>query len=105
MKNVITLSAILAMGLSSLAFAADNAPDHAKKPLIEQQQDKGKQQNSAPEHKGGDKNRPHNGQAAKHNGDAPKHDAKDQGHNPSKKPDGREPQKDGKKPLPPEEKR
>lgn len=104
MKKVVTLSAILAMSLSSLVYAADNTP--APPPQYPATQD-----GQPPRHD--DKNPQHlrertnkDGKTWKHDGKSPNHDNKEWKQDDSMRHhDGKRPPRDGKKPPLPEEKR
>lgn len=103
MKKIMTLSAILAMSLSSLVFAADNTP--VPPPTYPATQD-----GQLPHHD--DKNpqrlREHtnkDGKMWKHDAKSPNHDTKEWKHDDRmRNHDGKRPPRDGKKPPLPEEK-
>lgn len=97
MKKLVTLSAILVMGLSSYVFAADNAPvPPPKYPTT---------QDGQPRHD--NKNADHKGERPNKGGKEWKHDGKSQNHDRGQPPkhDGKQPPKDGKKPPLPDDKR
>lgn len=92
MKKRVALSAILAMGLSSFVFAADDVPPPPKHPVTHD--------GSNQQHKG-EPQKKHDGWKTSGN-----HDKKDHRDAPPPKNDAKAPKHDGKKPpQPPEDKR
>ncbi len=79
MKKLALLSAVMTLGISSWAFAADNPPPPPEK---------GAQHQGKPLAKNGQ----HDGKQAQHNGKQPQRDGKQPQH------DGKQPQRDGKQP-------
>lgn len=79
MKKLALLSAVMTLGISSWAFAADNPPPPAEK---------GAQHQGKPLAKNGQ----HDGKQAQHNGKQPQRDGEQPQH------DGKQPQRDGKQP-------
>lgn len=98
MKKRVVLSAILAMGLSSFVFAADDVPPPPKHPVTH---DGNHQQHKDEQHKKDGKAWKHDDRKASGN-----HDQKDHRDAPPPKNDAKAPKHDGKKPpKPPEDKR
>nr|WP_261711267.1 hypothetical protein [Klebsiella variicola] len=81
MKKLALLSAVMTLGISSWAFAADNPPPPPEK---------GAQHQGKPPAKNGQ----HDGKQAQHYGKQPQRDGKQPQH------DGKQPQHDGKQPQP-----
>lgn len=79
MKKLALLSAVMTLGISSWAFAADNPPPPPEK---------GAQHQGKPLAKNGQ----HDGKQAQHNGKQPQRDGKQPQHG------GKQPQRDGKQP-------
>ena len=86
MKKLALLSAVMTLGISSWAFAADNPPPPAEKGA--QHQDKPLAKNG--QHDG--KQAQHNGKQPQRDGKQPQHDGKQPQHG------GKQPQRDGKQP-------
>ena len=97
MKKLVTLSAIVAMSLSSFVFAADDVPPPPKHPVT---QDGKHQQHKDDNRKQDDKAWKHGDKKENRDAPPPKHDGKADNHN------GKTPKHDGKNPpLPPQDKR
>ena len=104
MKKVVTLSAILAMSLTSLVYAADNTPVPPPKYPATQDGQPPRHDNKNPQHLRERTNK--DGKTWKHDGKSSNHDNKEWKQDDSmRNHDGKRPPRDGKKSPLPEEKR
>ncbi|WP_247650476.1 hypothetical protein [Enterobacter sp. Tr-810] len=100
MKKIATLTAVIALGLSSYAFADNKPPVPFEKQPAEHNQKQPPRDGKQPQHKSKESQHNMNGDKSQHRGDKPQHDGKRPQHN-----DGKHPPKDGKKPLVPQDQR
>ncbi|WP_437889766.1 acid shock protein [Phytobacter sp. V91] len=100
MKKLVTLSAIVAMSLSSFVFAADDVPPPPKHPVTQDGNHQHKDENRKQDGKHDGKEWKHGDKKENRDAPPPKRDGKADNH------DGKAANHDGKKPpRPPEDKR